>query len=50
MATNLSTVIDPKLKEELKAIAMEEGRSLSNLVVFFLTRGVNTRKGKRKAA
>ena len=52
MATNLSAVIDRKLKTELRKIAEAEGRSLSNLVSLFLTRGVNTlkadarRKGK----
>lgn len=50
MPTNLSAVIDKNLKIELKKIAKEEGRSLSNLVSLFLSRGVNTRKSKRTAS
>lgn len=50
MPTNLSAVIDKNLKSELQKIAKAEGRSLSNLVSLFLSKGVNTRKQKRKAA
>jgi predicted HicB family RNase H-like nuclease len=44
MATNLSAVIDSELKKKLQVSAKAEGRSLSNLVSFFLAKGVNTRK------